>query len=81
MKKRIFSFVLAVLMIASLLPAAALAADVVASGTCGAEGDGSNLTWTLDSDGLLTIRGTGAMENYFSDDAPWTAQDVKTVVI
>ena len=81
MRKRLLSFVLAVLMIASLLPAAALAADVVASGTCGAEGDGSNLTWTLDSDGLLTIRGTGAMENYFSDDAPWTAQDVKTVVI
>lgn len=48
MKKLIFSFVLAVLMIASLLPATALAA--VKSGTCGAEGDGSNLTWTLDSD-------------------------------
>ena len=47
MKKRIFSFVLAVLMIASLLPATALAA--VKSGTCGAEGDGSNLTWTLDA--------------------------------
>lgn len=49
MKKRIFSFVLAVLMIASLLPATALAANIVKSGTCGAEGDGSNLTWTLDA--------------------------------
>ena len=47
MKKRIFSFVLAVLMIASLLPATALAANIVDSGTCGA--NGSNLTWTLDS--------------------------------
>ena len=44
MKKRLLSFMLAVLMIASLLPATALAADRVASGTCGAEGDGSNLT-------------------------------------
>ncbi len=81
MRKRLLSFVLAVLMIASLLPATALAAEAAASGTCGAEGDGSNLTWTLDSEGTLTISGTGAMENYFSDDAPWTAQDVKTVVI
>ena len=81
MRKRLLSFVLAVLMIASLLPTTALAAEAAASGTCGAEGDGSNLTWTLDSEGTLTISGTGAMENYFSDDAPWTAQDVKTVVI
>ena len=44
MKKRLLSFVLAVLMIASLLPATALAADIADSGTCGAEGDGSNLT-------------------------------------
>ena len=81
MRKRLLNFVLAVLMIASLLPATALAAEAAASGTCGAEGDGSNLTWTLDSEGTLTISGTGAMENYFSDDAPWTAQEVKTVVI
>ena len=46
MRKRLLSFVLAVLMIASLLPATALAAVAAASGTCGAEGDGSNLTWT-----------------------------------
>lgn len=59
MKKRIFSFVLAVLMIASFLPATALAA--VKSGTCGAEGDGRNLTWTLDSEGVLTISGSGDM--------------------
>ncbi len=52
MKKRIFSFVLAVLMIASLLPATALAANIVDSGTCGA--NGSNLTWTLDSKGART---------------------------
>ena len=46
-------------MIASLLPATALAAGIVDSGTCGAEGDGSNLTWTLDSEGVLTISGSG----------------------
>ena len=32
---------------------------IVDSGTCGA-----NLTWTLNSDGVLTISGTGAMRDY-----------------
>ena len=86
MRKRLLSFVLAVLMIASLLPAAVLAADIVDSGTCGAEGDGSNLTWMLDSKGALTIRGTGEMAHYgknYSDAclrAPWPT-DIKTVTI
>ena len=80
MRKRLLSFVLAVLMIASLLPATALAADVVTSGTCGAEGDGSNLTWTLDSEGLLTISGTGAMKGYsdvYYNCAPWKYREIK----
>ena len=83
MKKRLLSFVLAVLMIASLLPATALAADIVDSGTCGAEGDGSNLTWTLDSDGVLTISGTGAMKEYDPYKAPWygSSSRVKSAVI
>ena len=44
------------------------AATIVDSGECGAWGD--NVTWTLDSDGLLTISGTGAMGSY---------EDVKTL--
>jgi len=83
MKKRIFSFVLAVLMIVSLLPATALAANIVDSGTCGAEGNGSNLTWTLDSKGVLTISGRGGMRDYGSSDAPWygSRSRVKSAVI
>ena len=80
MRKRLLSFVLAVLMIASLLPATALAADIVDSGTCGAEGDGSNLTWTLDSEGVLTISGSGDMYDYYSSSAPWHGR-VKSAVI
>ena len=71
-------------MIASLLPAAALAADVVKSGTCGAEGDGSNLTWTLDSEGVLTISGSGGMHDYNSPSSPpWyrSRSMVKSAVI
>lgn len=56
MKKRIFSFVLLLCMVLTLLPDAAFAAKVVDSGTCG-----EHATWTLDSDGVLTIRGTGVI--------------------
>lgn len=53
---RKLSLLLALCLLISLLPAAASAATVIDSGTCG-----ENLTWTLDSDGLLTISGTGDM--------------------
>ena len=84
MKKRLLSILLAVLMIASLLPATALAANIVRSGNCGAEGDGSNLTWTLDSEGVLTISGSGDMYDYGSSSAPWSYYDrtqVRSAVI
>ena len=35
---------------------------VVDSGSCGTQGN--NLTWTLYSDSVLTIKGSGAMTNY-----------------
>ncbi len=58
------------------------AADVVASGTCGADGD--NLTWTLDSEGTLTISGEGKMKGYVSSSTiPWYSHwsVINTVVI
>ena len=47
------------------------AADVtiVASGSCGAEGD--NVTYTLDSEGTLIISGVGDMYNYDLRDSPF----------
>lgn len=56
---------------------AVTSATTVASGYCGGEGNGRNLTWTLDSDGLLTISGKGAMANYDSESkpAPWCDND------
>ena len=42
----------------------------VASGTCGANGD--NLTWLLFENGILLIRGSGAMKNWSgSSNVPW----------
>jgi hypothetical protein len=64
--KKTLSIVLAVLMIVTTIPIA-FAADIVASGNCGA--NGGNVKWTLDSDGLLTISGEGEISSYkpFSD--------------
>ena len=46
------------------------------SGTCGAVGNGSNLTWTLDPAGTLNIAGSGAMKNFASAaDTPWVLYD------
>lgn len=63
MKKRIFSILLALVMVLGLLLTAALADVPPTSGTCG-----ENLTWTLE-DGVLTISGSGAME--FWSSPPW----------
>ena len=53
--------------------------NIVASGTCGAEGNnGDNLTWILDDEGVLTISGTGAMASW-ENDSPWHEnQDIKS---
>ena len=47
--------------------------EVVANGTCGANGD--NLTWSLNTCGVLTISGTGAMVDFESEaNAPWYSE-------
>ncbi len=71
MRKRIMSLLLAIIMTISL-GTTVLADDnaIVNSGTCG-----KNLTWTLDSAGLLTISGTGEMwDSAFSYN-----KDIKSV--
>ena len=65
MKKRLLLSIFGIAVLLTLLPVSAFAATEVAHGYCGGEGDGTNLWWTLDSDGLLTISGTGEMEHYY----------------
>jgi hypothetical protein len=51
----------------------------VASGNCGKNGD--NLTWTLSEAGVLTISGTGDMNDYSSNDpAPWGITPTSVVI-
>ena len=69
MKKRLLSLLLAGAMLLGLIPGEALAADVIASGTCG-----EALTWSLDSDGLLSIDGSGDMPDWASaSETPWAS--------
>ena len=79
MKKRITAVLLVVAMLMGVLPVGVFAADEApTSGTCG-----ENLTWTLE-DGVLTISGTGDMNNYYSTGAiPWygNSKVIATVVI
>ena len=81
MRKRVLAIVLALVLCLSLLPVGAMAA----SGTDG------NITWSLDSNGKLTISGTGKMKNYssksysgtYATSAPWGQyhKTIKSVVI
>lgn len=84
MKKRIISLLLALVLAATLLPVQAWGATVVDSGYCGGEGDGKNLTWTLDSDGVLTISGEGKMGRWIDlSSVPWytNRSKIKRVVV
>lgn len=65
-------------MICSFMPIVAQA-EIVDSGQCG-----YNMYWELDSNGTLTIRGTGSMEYYdYIFDVPWNDSrlKIKTVMI
>ena len=56
-----------------------LLATATHSGTCG-----DHLTWTLDSDGVLTISGTGSMKNFSGTNyIPWYdyRSDITSIVI
>ena len=95
MKKRVLSLLLVLLMVVSLVPTMALADDtdnVIDSGYCGGEGDGTNLTWTLYKNGTLEISGTGAMASWtwarrgssYNTTAPWSdyvGSQINSVVI
>ena len=90
-KLRILSALLALAMLFALMPTAAFAADdePATSGDCGAKGNENSVHWTLDSDGTLTISGSGAMGNYdYNRDentttTPWESKrgEITKVVI
>ena len=75
---RIFSALLAVVLCVGLLTVAVSVSAAEASGTCG-----DDLTWSLQN-GVLTIAGTGAMDDYREHyQAPWTdyADRIQRIVV
>ena len=79
--KTLVSLLVAAVMLLSALPFAAAEEDpVVASGDCGASGD--NVKWELTLHGILTLSGTGAMQDYAKrDDLPWRQKMVLRVIV
>ena len=74
---------LSLLAVICLALAQAWGQTTLASGTCGAEGDGSNITWTLTSDSTLTLSGTGAVADFTESTQPWEAHlySIRTAVV
>ena len=62
----------------------ATAQTIVDQGYCGGEGNGTNLTWVLKSDDILTISGSGDMDDWTSfGNLPWYSYlyRITTVII
>ncbi len=88
LSRKIISMLLALALLLSLMPITAFATTIIASGYCGGEGNGTNLTWELTDDGVLTISGSGAMDGWnpitsSTDYQPWHGikKQIKTVNI
>jgi hypothetical protein len=90
MKKKLFLLLLSAVIVLGMIPYMAFAdsdtlstlggsatASIVDSGTCG-----SSLAWRLDSEGVLTISGSGMM-TISGNTPPWDSHitDIKSVVI
>ncbi len=85
MKKRFLALVIAFCMITVLMPMAVFAADTVVEGYCGNSDRGRNLSYRLDTNGVLTISGKGYME-YYKDNfggIPWAdyREQINEIVI
>ena len=73
--RKIISLLLSLLMIITSVPLMAVESLAATSGKTG------DCTWTLDSDGVLTISGNGNMEDYdLSNPAPWGTSITKVII-
>ena len=73
--RKIISLLLSLLMIITSVPLMAVNSFAATNGTTG------DCTWTLDSDGVLTISGKGKMKDYSWNEAPSWGTSITKVVI
>ena len=64
MKKRVGLLVVLLALVIMGSTMSVEAAEIIDRGYCGEEGNGKNLTWTLDRDGELVIEGQGKMKDW-----------------
>ncbi len=79
MRRKLISLITALaLMCVCMIAPCTASAEAIFSGQCG-----DNLTWSLDSDGTITISGTGDMYSYALGSAPWSEykDDITTLVV
>ena len=69
--RKIISLLLSLLMIITSVPLMAVNSFAATNGTTG------ECTWTLDSDGVLTISGNGKMGDYYT---PWVESITKVII-
>lgn len=70
------ALILVLTLVLSVGSVSAAKPTIVDSGNCGK--DGNNVTWTLDSAGLLTISGTGEMADYESKTDSASGEEITT---
>ncbi len=75
MKKSILGVILTLYIITAFFQCVA-GAEIIDSGNCGSRG--SNVSWTLDDEGTLTISGTGEIADNYTD---WDFSEVKKLVV
>ena len=68
MKKRVFLLAMLLTVVIMGFAMNVEAAEIIYRGYCGGEGDGKNLTWTLDRDGVLVIEGQGKMKDWTGEE-------------
>lgn len=73
--KKIISVILCITLVLTYGGVFASAEGEVLSGSCG-----KNASFTL-KDGVLTVSGTGEMNGYYSDEAPWYGMNFDTVIV
>ncbi len=75
LKKRFQKLLCAAFMLTLLCVLLTVSASAeVVGGYCGGEGDGTNLSWSLDTEtGAMTISGTGAMASFAETEPEWAA--------
>ncbi len=76
--KRLTSILLVAIMVLTYIPTNVIATDIIESGTCG-----SDITWTFDKEGVLTISGIGEMTDFDDDNRPWESceDEICTVIM